>query len=760
MGERFEKLLAAAQGNAYPEMIEDLARHLKVSADSLRRLGVGFMPVVTFKNGDNYAGWWAFPMRDASGAVIGLALRNQKDAKVVYPGSKPGLFYEVNPSYEGGRHAYTPGPHNWIRTMEAGLVCPICGKPDGCALSRENPADPNAVLCLRVKEGSVKALLLGWLHIRKDGGRMGTASLLPESGHPTLIVEGASDTAAAMDLGLVAIGKPSALVGLDMVAELVRGREVLVLGENDRQWKNGKELWPGKDGMVATFQTLSRVTNKIKMALPPVGVKDLRAWAGLTKESLLEYVETAGQVEASDEYLADTRANTYASSFLKKVHGMGSRVVLRRWESDWYRFQESKYVKQSEEEMTAPMYPWAEAHRVPLEGKDSGFEIVPLTSSTTRNIREAIVSQTLITEKVIPVWINGVEGADPKDLVVFNNGILTLTDWLSVDGSANSLAPLTPDLFTISAIPISFDPTAVCLKWEQFLVSALGDDPAKILLLQEWFGYILSGDRSLHKLMFLKGLPGAGKSTVHFVLEQLVGRDQSVSPKLEDLDNDFALQPMYGKMLCIIPDCKTPKEFKSMTGLQNLLTITGDDSQSIRRKNLTNLPNQPLTCRVSIAANNFLGIPDHDLATIRRLNIIVFDRVPLIPDTSLHQKLAAELPGIVNWALQGLRRLREQGKFTVPPSSAAAEKEWRLDVSPTAAFLEECTEPGEVCGKDQLYDCYRGWEKANHSESTNRGRFFSRLASNAPGLVIEGDKIRGLAIKREARRKYLGDPNA
>lgn len=760
MSERFEKLLAAAQGNAYPSMIDDLARHLKVSADSLRRIGVGFMPVVTFKKGDNFEGWWCFPMRDASGACIGLSLRNQRDKKIFCPGSKPGLFYEVNPDYDGGAAAYTPGPHNWIRTMEAGVLCPVCGKPDGCVVSRENPADPNAVVCLRIKDGSVKALPLGWLHIRKTTGILRVAAVLPESGHTVPVVEGASDTCAAMDLGFVAVGKPSALVGLDMVAELIRGREVLVLGENDRQWKNGKELWPGKDGMVATFQTLSRVTNKVKMAMPPAGVKDLRAWPGLTKEALLEYAKTAGQVEASDEYLADTRPNTYASSFLRKVHGMGSRVILRRWESDWYRFAEGKYVKQSEEEMTAPMYPWAEAHKIPVEGKDGGYEVVPLTASTTRNVREAIISQTLITEKIVPVWINGVEGTEPKDLIVFNNGILNVHEYLAIDGSANSLAPLTPDLFAISAIPISFDPTAVCKRWEQFLVSAIGDDPAKILLLQEWFGYVLSGDRSLHKLMFLKGLPGAGKSTVHFVLEQLVGREQSVSPKLEDLDNDFALQPMYGKMLCIIPDCKTPKEFKSMAGLQNLLTITGDDSQSIRRKNLTNLPNQPLTCRVSIAANNYLGIPDHDLATIRRLNIVVFDRVPAVPDTGLNLKLAEELPGVVNWALAGLKRLRHQGKFTVPPSSAKAEQEWRLDVSPTAAFLDECTEQGAFCSKEQLYDCYRGWEKINQTEITNRGRFFGRLTTNAPHLVIEGDKIRGLTIKREARRKYLGDPNA
>src|SRR5580700_8336613 len=145
-----QTILDTFQGNSYPGMLEDLAQHLGVSVESVRRIAPGWVPIVTFKKGKNYRGWWAIPARDDCGKVIGLGLRSVNDAKAMYPGSKLGLIYEVNPDQEPGRHRYNPGPANWARTMDAGVLCPVCGKPDGCLVSVDNPSDPKAVQCIRV----------------------------------------------------------------------------------------------------------------------------------------------------------------------------------------------------------------------------------------------------------------------------------------------------------------------------------------------------------------------------------------------------------------------------------------------------------------------------------------------------------------------------------------------------------------------------------------------------------------------------------
>ena len=120
MANRIELLHEVCQGNAYPSMLRDLSLHLGVSIQSLQRLELGWAPIVAFKKGENYQGWWSIPERDETGEVVGLSLRSQTDRKVMYPGSKHGMFFAVNPEHTRGGVAYQHGPRNWERCMEAG----------------------------------------------------------------------------------------------------------------------------------------------------------------------------------------------------------------------------------------------------------------------------------------------------------------------------------------------------------------------------------------------------------------------------------------------------------------------------------------------------------------------------------------------------------------------------------------------------------------------------------------------------------------
>jgi hypothetical protein len=301
-------LLEAYEGNAYPAMREHLATHLGVSADSLRRLALGWAPIVEFKKGKNFTGWWAIPERDDAGEPIGISLRSQNDMKVMLPGSKHGLIFEVNPEHERGSKGYEAGPHNWIRTMDAGVPCPICKRPDGCILSAEDPADPKAVICIREKSGAAKPMKFGYLHIRKPEGQLTGRSALADNGGPVIVVEGMSDAAAAMDLGYNSVGRPSNLACMDMVANLVRGRSVIIVGENDKK-ADGKE--PGREGMITAYQAVRNTCRDVKTVMPPDHIKDLRAWRvkyGLTRDQFEAYV--AQHAESPDlPAITDKRAS-------------------------------------------------------------------------------------------------------------------------------------------------------------------------------------------------------------------------------------------------------------------------------------------------------------------------------------------------------------------------------------------------------------------------------------------------------------------
>jgi hypothetical protein len=93
---------------------------------------------------------------------------------------------------------------------------------------------------------------------------------------PIYIVEGGSDVAAALTVGMCAIGRPSAAGGARYLAELLKDdtREVIVLGESDLK---ADGLWPGDPGPFAAKLSRS-LGRKVRAKLPPKSCKDLREW--------------------------------------------------------------------------------------------------------------------------------------------------------------------------------------------------------------------------------------------------------------------------------------------------------------------------------------------------------------------------------------------------------------------------------------------------------------------------------------------------
>ncbi|WP_419191362.1 YfjI family protein [Saltatorellus ferox] len=93
---------------------------------------------------------------------------------------------------------------------------------------------------------------------------------------PVLIVEGASDVAACLTLGLPAVGRPSNSAGSKQLLHLLRDRVVLVVGERDEK-PDGR--WPGRDGAVAVADKLAdRWGRTVPWSLPPAKIKDVREW--------------------------------------------------------------------------------------------------------------------------------------------------------------------------------------------------------------------------------------------------------------------------------------------------------------------------------------------------------------------------------------------------------------------------------------------------------------------------------------------------
>jgi putative DNA primase/helicase len=84
-------------------------------------------------------------------------------------------------------------------------------------------------------------------------------------------------------------------------------------------------------------------------------------------------------------------------------------------------------------------------------------------------------------------------------------------------------------------------------------------------------------------------------------------------------------------------------------------------------------------------------------------------------DLELEDRLALELPGILNWALDGLGRLTEQTYFTRPANVDDTIRTLEDLASPVGAFVRDCCEtgPDKSVQIDELYRAYRWWSEAN-----------------------------------------------
>ena len=773
---KFDILLAKYRGNAYPAMFEHLGQQLGVSGESLQGLALGWAPIVQFKKAPNFQGWWAIPERDATGAVVGLSLRSQTNMKVAYPGSKRGMTYALNPNHVEGSGQYHPGPQNWIRTMDAQIDCPVCGKPDGCVVSCENPEDPKAAICIRIKKGADRPMRFGYLHILRDEGRIqrGASPLCP-SEHPVIVVEGATDAAAAMDLGFVAVGRPSNLACMDILKDLLRGRNAIVIGENDG-FNETTGQRPGHEGMIATFQVLKKVCPEVRMVLPPEHVKDLRQWvaqASLTGDELLDYAVAHGRTKTEQTVMPDSKPLTLATAWLDSNHRMAGRYTLRYLHGQWFEYTGTKYSEvDPETKIRGSLYEWCDDKQVVSETKNGSQSLDGLvcTRFTVNNVIDALLSPCPVRADDIPAWINGAEGPDPKNLIAFSNGILHIPSYLRGAEESKYFLDSTPDLFTTFALPFSFDSTAECPQWMEYLKTTLGDETDKIRLLREWFGYCMVPDTSMHKMMLFRGPRRSGKSVAAGVLQAVVGQEQCASISFAQLTERFGLEGLVGKQVAVMGDARLPRNRDSMRALELLLNIVGEDPVNVDRKFLKPLANHRMKCRFTLATNELPELPDHAGALEARLNIIDFQQSFLgREDFALREKLEAEAPGIAVWALRGLRNLRARGRFTLPETSKASLREWRTTTSPTASFLEDCcNEKADVeVLKQQLFDAWNAWAAERGLRPVSKSRFSERVKSNAPfarAITYEqgGHKrsvYRGIELKQWAAKQFCGRPD-
>jgi P4 family phage/plasmid primase-like protien len=272
-------------------------------------------------------------------------------------------------------------------------------------------------------------------------------------------------------------------------------------------------------------------------------------------------------------------------------------------------------------------------------------------------------------------------------------------------------------------------------------------------VLAEWFGYVISGRLDLHKILLMVGPTRGGKGAIARILTALVGRANVAGPTLNSLGGEFGLAPLIGKSLAVISDARFVGKNSNIV-VERLLSISGEDCLTVNRKYREQWTGK-LPSRIHVISNELPKLGDASTAIVGRIVLL-----PLAlswlgkEDHSLEPSLHTELPGILNWSLDGLERLTENGnRFTRLSTAEEAIVTLRDLASPVAAFVRERCERG--LGKeiviDDLYSAYKGWcEDNGHAKSTKQ-TFGRDLRAVVPS--VRSHRPRDGA---DRQRRYIG----
>ncbi len=435
-----------------------------------------------------------------------------------------------------------------------------------------------------------------------------------------------------------------------------------------------------------------------------------------------------------------------ARMVLPKIWGAGTPRLIR-WRGAFYRWTGSYWEEHQDTAVRAGLYHFLE-HSVYFAGKDAdtGEKVyAPWKPTKTRlaNVVDALEAVVYLEDQVEEQswvaydgrWNLGVRGAAPKaglstdfDLLPVQDGLLHLR--------TRTLQSPTPHFFTLSALPFAVKeliagavgenvaagvPTPY---WTSFLQSLWPDDPESVELLQEWFGYVLSGDIRQHKILVMVGPPRSGKGTIARVLAALVGARHVAGPTMGELAQNFGLASLIGKKLAVVADARfTGRDL--MVAVERLLTISGADWIDVPRKFKLDWHGQ-LGVRFTFLSNELPRLPDVSGAMATRFLVLQLVESWLgREDLELEVRLMSELPGILLWALEGLDRLRARRHFQEPKSTRDAVRALMESTSAVKAFLaDRCeVEPYYEAPTAEVFSAWKEWCEINgidHPGTTQR----------------------------------------
>lgn len=428
-----------------------------------------------------------------------------------------------------------------------------------------------------------------------------------------------------------------------------------------------------------------------------------------------------------------------AKAYQKKLYERYEHVILERYPSlryvvanSFYNYENGAYIPIDMKTMQAMIL--------------NEMEADGLSSYRTK---------THVDNKILCLQAQEGIVIDPKDVDPDPSVINVCNGLVNLD--TGELKPHDPKYFSTNQLAeVTYQPDKtyeeLAPRWTRFLTEITEKDEGKAALLQEMAGYCFTRTVAFQRAFILFGSGANGKSTFVDILAKILGRRNSSSLTLKDLHEQFGPAKLFGKTLNIVEEINN--NYVESDYIKKV--ITGAEITADRKFIQDPLVFRPYA-KFVFAVNSLPKINDTSMGLYRRFTIIEFGaRFSPNSEPHLHDKLWAERDGVFLWAMEGWKRLKAKGVFTMTEAVLAASEHFKEANSPLVEFMLANYAPAPVGREDKymiplrkVFDAYQKGTRELGYQPKNYQNFVKEVGS------LNHGRLSTIAITEVGEVKYI-----
>lgn len=418
-----------------------------------------------------------------------------------------------------------------------------------------------------------------------------------------------------------------------------------------------------------------------------------------------------------------------------------SRPTVAYWRGSWLHFNGLGWKQEPEDDIRMGAISWLESKT------EYGPHATPHYVTGLLEHMRGFNMCGIPSGKNMPMFLS--TGKPAKNWMGFSNGkAVNIWDWAT---GVKNVCGVTPDLFMRDYVAYPWDPHGRCPTFLKYLCRSLPSKKTRELI-QEMAGLLLSDCMDYELFFYLYGPTARNGKTVFLeVLSALVGKQNVSHVGLGSIMDRFEAWPLSEAKVNIWGDMATDTGRGTMAHVEGLFKDLISGGNIEYQKKGKDKFDVPCRARFVFAGNSLPTFVDRSDAIWERLRVVHFPvQIPASErDPHLAEKIIAnEMPGVLQWALQGLGRVIRQRGIPDNEESLDIKLHHRTECDHEKKFIEDV---GYIRGTEkdyipmtQVLEVYKRWMADNGYVPKGSGRFYQRLESLIPGIERINKRIPGI----------------